>query len=493
MAGSPIVVSPSEAWDGNDGPWSTFALGFGSPPQFVRVLVSTTCPQPWAVDPLGCAATDPPNCVSSRGGQFNKNHSSTWQDQGLYELDQELNLGYTGNGDFGLDSISLGYPGSGALILEHQLLATIASKDYYIATWGIAPRPTNLTKSDPKEATFAPEDSHQSLLSTLKQSKEIPSLSYGYTAGARYRLKRVPASLTLGGYDASRFMPSDLTFDLAGDNSRDLVVGVQSISAVGSSQKLLPTPILAFIDATVPHIWLPVEACQMFETFFGINWDASSDLYLVNETTHQALIAQNASLTVMIGTNSITPEVVNITLPYASFDLQVLNTYPNVTNSTRYLIADYERSTFSINQCRFAENVSAEIHPILPLNATNGTKGTNTQSSYHKHDTSNLSAGIIALITVLSVMIFAIIITIVIVLWRRKQNTETLDYSQSDHVQSDQIPELQYENELEPELHASYVGPPELHATSIGPLEMGVEVAAAEISGIKSPRYELHG
>ena len=154
----------------------------------MRVLVSTTCPQPWAVDPLGCAATDPPDCVSSRGGQFNKNDSSTWQDQGLYELDQELNLGYTGNGDFGLDSISLGYPGSGALTVEHQLLATIASKDYYIATWGIAPRPTNLTKSDPKESTFAPEDSYQSLLSTLKQSQEIPSLSYGYTAGARYRL-----------------------------------------------------------------------------------------------------------------------------------------------------------------------------------------------------------------------------------------------------------------------------------------------------------------
>ena len=149
-------------------------------------------------------------------------------------------------------------------------------------------------------------------------------------------MKQVPASLTLGGYDASRFTPSNLTFDLADDNSRDLVVGVQSISAAGSPQKLLPTPILAFIDATVPHIWLPLEACQMFETFFGISWDASSDLYLVNETTHQALTAQNASLTITIGTNTLTPEVVNITLPYASFDLQVLDTYPNVTSSTRY-------------------------------------------------------------------------------------------------------------------------------------------------------------
>lgn len=131
--------------DGNDGPWSTFTLGIGSPPQYVRVLVSTTCPQPWAVDPLGCTASDPPNCGFKRGNRFDKNQSSTWQDKGLYELDQELNLGYDGNGNFGLDSITLGYPGSGTVSLEQQVLATIASKTYYIATWGIAPRPTNLT------------------------------------------------------------------------------------------------------------------------------------------------------------------------------------------------------------------------------------------------------------------------------------------------------------------------------------------------------------
>ncbi len=149
-------------------------------------------------------------------------------------------------------------------------------------------------------------------------------------------LKRVPASLTLGGYDASRFVASNLTFNFAGDNSRDLVVGVQAISVVDSSQELLPTPILAFVDSTVPHIWLPVEACREFEETFGISWDSSSDLYLVNETTHQALLAQNASLAFRIGTNTVTSNVIDIILPYASFDLQVLDTYPNVAYSTRY-------------------------------------------------------------------------------------------------------------------------------------------------------------
>lgn len=90
------------------------------------------------------------------------------------------------------------------------------------------------------------------------------------------------------------------------------------------------------MDSAIPHIWLPVEACQAFEDTFGITWDPSSDLYLVNETRHQALLAQNASLAFRIGANTVTPEVVDIVLPYASFDLQVLDTYPNVTNSTRY-------------------------------------------------------------------------------------------------------------------------------------------------------------
>lgn len=144
------------------------------------------------------------------------------------------------------------------------------------------------------------------------------------------------ASLTLGGYDASHFAPGNLTFSLAGDNSRDLVVGVQSITVDGSLHELLPNPILVFIDSTIPHIWLPLNACEVFEAVFGISWDPASDLYLVNETTHQALLAQNASLTFRIGTDAFSSNVVNITLPYASFDLEVLDTYPHVTNSTRY-------------------------------------------------------------------------------------------------------------------------------------------------------------
>ncbi|KAL8895669.1 MAG: hypothetical protein Q9207_008072 [Kuettlingeria erythrocarpa] len=513
MAGAPIVVSPSESWDGNDGPWSTFALGIGTPPQYVRVLISTTCPQPWAVDPRGCIATDPVSCAADRGGLFDKNQSSTWAEEGLHELHQQLNLGYAGNGDWGRDSIALGYPGSGAISVENQLLATIATKDFYIATWGIAPRPTNLSRSESDLATFTPEDSYQSLLSKLKQENKIPSLAYGYTAGARYRLKRVPASLTLGGYDTSRFVSSNLTFGLAGDNSRDLVAGIQSISVIGTSQELLPTPILAFVDSTVPHIWLPIEACRAFEEVFGIDWDPSCDLYLVNETTHQALLAQNASLSFKIGTNTVTPQVVDIILPYASFDLQVLDTYPNVTNSTRYfplrraandtqytlgrtflqetyLIADYERSTFSLNQCRFVENDEPDIRPIFPpnTNTTNTTGGGITPlNTYQKRD---LSPGIIAAIAIGSLVFLAILLSISTILWLRGRKSQLPHSDQSD--QTSIAPETP-EPKSPQEVHTDPIIPPELEGIGLGPREMEDGVAATEMNAIAEERHELYG
>lgn len=514
MSIKPVVVEPSQAWDGNDGPWSSFVLGIGTPPQYVRVLISTTCPQPWAVDPLGCTISDPSKCASDRGSFFKKNQSSTWKDEGLYELDQELNLGYTGNGNFGLDSIALGYPGSGssAVSVEQQLLATIAAKDFYIATWGIAPRPTNLTKSNANagEITFGPEDSHPSLLSTLKEKNEIPSLSYGYTAGARYRLKKVLASLTLGGDDASRYMPSNLTFSLANDNSRDLVVGVQSISIIGSSINLLPNPILAFIDATIPHIWLPLEACLIFEDVFGITWDPDTSLYLVNETTHQKLLEQNATIVFTIGADTLAPNALNLTFPYDSFDLEILDTYPNVTNSTRYfplrraandtqytlgrtflqetyLIADYERSQFSVNQCRFVENAPADIHAIFPINGTNGT---NTSSSDTHRNTHNLSAGAIAAIVIAVVFVFVVVITVSILRYRRKHTNGDTAQSQWPETK-----ELSAVEQLGPkqELHGEHVPPPELHGISNDPPELEDGVAATELNAAEDERYELSG
>ena len=150
-------------------------------------------------------------------------------------------------------------------------------------------------------------------------------------------LKKVDGTLTLGGYDASRFTPNDVEFTLASDISRDLLVGLQSIRFSDSetaSEELLPEGIFAFIDSTVPHIWLPLESCGAFEKVFGIEYDDNSGLYLVSDTLHKRLLSQNASVTFVLGNDVTGGRTVEITFPYLSFDLET--DHKSLNKSSKY-------------------------------------------------------------------------------------------------------------------------------------------------------------
>ena len=143
--------------------------------------------------------------------------------------------------------------------------------------------------------------------------------------------------MTLGGYDASRFIPNNIPFTLAPDAQRDLVVGLQSIVATygnGSSQPLLPASILTFIDSTLPYIYLPAAACQAFESEFGLVWNSTYNLYFLDETLHQKLINSNLNFTFTIGNDQSSKPTVDIVLPYASFD-QLMGP-PILANNTPY-------------------------------------------------------------------------------------------------------------------------------------------------------------
>lgn len=123
---------------------------------------------------------------------------------------------------------------------------------------------------------------------------------------------------------------------MASDISRDLVVGIQDITfsdAKTTNEKLLNAGILSFIDATVPHIWLPHDACTLFEDAFGIVYNSTVDRYLVNSTLHSQLQAQNASVSFVLGDNVSGGDNVTITLPYEAFDLQV---GPPIVDTTQF-------------------------------------------------------------------------------------------------------------------------------------------------------------
>ena len=333
----PFAFTPSLTWDGNDGTWSTFIVRVGTPPQSFRVLPSTAARE--LVIPLvdGCIRSDPPNCGDLRGAYpfdnkassgFLVNKSSTWDNNRLYELvlDKELNL--TNNALYGFDSVGLQVDQSGGLELDHQIVAGIATKDFYLGLFGLAPEPTNFstTFSEPK----------QSFMVTLKEAKKIPSLSYGYTAGAKYSNKGVLGSLTLGGYDTSRFTPNNISFTFGVEDTRLILVGIQSITAANTldgMRTLLTDGIFSLIDTSLPYIWLPEAACNNFQTAFGLTYDPKTQLYLVNDTIHAKLKEAQPSITFKLGNKLLGGEYINIALPYSAFDLQAKHPiYPNTTN-----------------------------------------------------------------------------------------------------------------------------------------------------------------
>ena len=117
---APVVFPPSQEFEGNDGPWSSFTVRLGTPPQNVNLMVSTASYQTWAVIPQGCTSSDPSNCASLRGGEYNYNDSTTWVQNNVTEnatlsLNIEQNLGYGGDGGglYGYDTIALSWLGSG--------------------------------------------------------------------------------------------------------------------------------------------------------------------------------------------------------------------------------------------------------------------------------------------------------------------------------------------------------------------------------------------
>lgn len=380
---SPISWAPSQWWDGIDGEWSSFDLRVGSSDQPVRVLPSTAGSATWLVTSGGC---DPPSseCSQARGGLFDLSKSSSWQEFGNFTLALEMNLGHNESATFGLDTMSLGLSNAtGGPTLDSQIIAGLRTEHWYIGLLGLQQQPQNLSDfSHP----------HQSFLSTLRARNLIPSLSWSYTAGAHYRSKGSFGSLTFGGSDASRYSPSNVSFTLAPDIQRDLVVGIQSITSTyinGSVSSLLPSPTLAFIDSTVPYLYLPEDACKTFESELGLVYNEKNNIYFVDDSLHQKLLASNPQFTFRLGNDKLSKPTVDITLPYASFDLVFKPPIrPNATSyfplrrgtddqitlgraflQEAYIITNYDQKNFTIAQTLFNDIAQSNIIPI-PWNAT---------------------------------------------------------------------------------------------------------------------------
>lgn len=252
--------------------------------------------------------------------------------------------------------------------------------------------------------------------------------------------------MTLGGYDSSRFVSNDLSFNFAPDNERDLVVAIQKVtsSADGESDKdLLPSAVYAYIDSTVPQIWLPEEACKAFEDAFGLTYDNETELYLLDSDTHTKLSDMNPNVTFTLAQGLSGGTTVDIVLPYAAFDMQATPPYQGLVEQTyyfplrraandtqytlgrtflqeAYLFIDWERETFNVSQCAWTEGTEAHIVAVRSANDTAASDASNGSSS----SSGGLGTGAIIGIAVGIAVAAVVAIIVAFFLWRRRRNAK---------------------------------------------------------------------
>ncbi|KAF1818573.1 acid protease [Dissoconium aciculare CBS 342.82] len=448
---APISWTPSTHWEGNDGSWNTFVVRAGTPPQEFRILPSTSGQELWLPDPSACAIISPSNpgyCGSVRGvlpyngtnsPGFNKNASTSWDPVGLFTLTAiESRLGYFGNGDYGLDTVTWGND-TNSPKLTSQVVASTATLQWWMGLAGLGPKAINFTTyNDPTD----------SYLSRLAGVGAIDGLSWGYTAGAHYRAN-TPASLTLGGFDEARYVSPGMSFPMYADDSRSLSIGTVQMAASNTLKGdvnlyTASSRDLFLIDSAVPHIWVPEGDIPKWVDAFGLTYDNATELFLVSDATRSRLQTLNPTVTFTFKNNVIQAPgpTMNITLPYAAFDLQA--SYPYYTNATNYfpirraanstqyvlgrtflqeayLIADYNRQNFTVAPARSPDNTTdPRLIPIRkPVASSSLSAPIATIGGLSSAATGGLIAGL-AILALLAAALAAILLS----RWRKRRRAQ---------------------------------------------------------------------
>ena len=164
-----------------------------------------------------------------------------------------------------------------------------------------------------------------------------------------------------------------------------------------NGSEILADPLMVPLDSLISQIWLPEDTCDKFAERFDLTWNATLGLYLIKDDVHDRLLTQNATLSFTLS-NDLRPSSPNVTIiiSYGSMALELTPEYPHVANTTKYfpikkaanstqytlgraffqhayVIADYERRTFSVNQAVFTSNRPSQLHEIKALDGIPGS------------------------------------------------------------------------------------------------------------------------
>lgn len=270
---------------------------------------------------------------------------------------------------------------------------------------------------------------------------------------------KIPASLTLGGYDQGRSGEA-VKIPINDDDDRLLTIAVQNIAVTDSLQgdvELSSSAILVPIDSSVTDLWLPKSICDEFESAFGLQYNAQTNRYILESKNHTLLQKNDPVLNFTIGSQLAGGTITTIQFPYSAFDLQAglpifadtLNYFPirRAANETQYMIGrvflqeayltvDYERNYFNISQANYSlPTPEVNIVTIEPVNmpSNDDPREGNPSDSSKTH---GLSRGIIAGIAVGSAVMIACTVGLV---WyfhpkrRKRYELEAQGSEQSPH------------------------------------------------------------
>ncbi len=218
-----------------------------------------------------------------------------------------------------------------------------------------------------------------------------------------------------------------------------LTVGVTNIviSAAGQKVEASSAPFNVSLDSTLPYLWLPDTVCQEFVETFNLSYDETTELYFLSETVLAAVAAQNPSPSVTFTLSSPLSGNVDITLPFAAFNLTARP--PLVTNTTQYfplkkaanssqyvlgrtffqsayIIADFERHNFSVSQCLFEANAPENLTPLYPPKNITITTPQPPPSSSGSSTNGGVIAGVV--VGILGALIIAVLF---LWWWRRRR------------------------------------------------------------------------
>ena len=290
---------------------------------------------------------------------------------------------------------------------------------------------------------------------------------------------------------------------------------------------LLSAGIYSFIDSRDPYIWLPDDAIDQFVSAFGLIYDNTTELYLVNDSVHAALTESSPTITFFLeeSPQNRVGETQAIRIPYAAFDLQAryplydnktVNCFPikraNASNQytigraflqESYIIVDWERRNFTIAQARFDK---LEQRNIIAITSKSDDEDEPALATDPAPASAGLSGGVIAGIAFGTIGGLLLVGTVAYFSVRRRRQrqlspTYTADAKLTDvdtkgYVQVDRLLGELRSDSRPNELHLGGkveldAGAPNVHELSP---HSGQETRGlAEVTGDQHFVHELHG